>query len=155
MRRPAFLAATALTALLGIYVALVAGRAIALVSSESGVGKALGLAFLVLPALAIWYLAQEWRAGVTVQRMATRLEAQGRLPLHDGERLANGRLTEPAAQDVYEVARRGVEMSPDDWAAWFHLAFAYEEVKEKAEARKALRYAAHLFRQERGARRAP
>lgn len=146
MRRPALLAATAVTALLGIYVALVAGRAVVLLRDDSLVAKALGALFLVLPVIAVWYLIAEWRLGMVVQRMATQLEAEGRLPLHDGERTPSGRLTEEAATDVYELARREVDLAPEDWVAWFHLAFAYEAVKDKAQARKALRYAADLFR---------
>ncbi len=146
MRRPAFLAATAVTALLGIYIALVAGRAVALLRDDALVAKALGLAFLVLPVIAVWYLAHEWRLGVTVQRMATVLEHEGRLPRRDVGVAPSGRLSDEAARDVYEVARRGVELAPDDWSAWFHLAFAYEDVREKSEARRALRYAAQLFR---------
>ncbi len=146
MRRPAFLAATAVTALLAIYIALVAGRAVALLRDDALVAKALGLAFLVLPVIAVWYLVNEWRLGVTVQRMATLLEHEGRLPRRDGQVAPSGRLTDEAARDVYEVARHGVELEPDDWSAWFHLAFAYEDVREKAEARRALRHAAQLFR---------
>ncbi len=148
MRRPAFLAATAVTALLGLYIALVAGRAVVLIRDDAWIAKALGLLFFVLPVIAVWYLVNEWRLSMTVQRMASRLEAEGRLPLHDGEQSPSGRLTEQAAADVYEVARRGVELAPEDWAAWFHLAFAYDAAKERGEARRALRYAAQLFRQE-------
>jgi len=146
MRRPAFLAAVASTLLLALLIGFVSNIGLAMLRSEGVVGKALGLVVLLLPLIAVWYLWNEWRTGITVQRMATRLEREGRLPLHDGERTPSGRLTEDAAQDVYEVARRGVDLEPDSWAAWFHLAFAYEALKEKAEARKALRHAADLFR---------
>lgn len=148
MRRPAFLAATALTALLGIYVALVAGRAVVLLRDDALIAKALGAAFLVLPAIAVWFLVQEWRLGVAVQRMARRLEAEGRLPRADGPRTPSGRLAEDAARDAYDLARREVDLSPDDWAAWFHLAFAYEDLGDKSQARRSLRYAAQLLRRE-------
>ncbi|WP_156162227.1 hypothetical protein [Demequina iriomotensis] len=146
MRRPAFMAAVATTVLAVLLLGFVTNLAWAMLQSPTAIGKVLGVLVLVIPVIALWYLVNEWRLGITVQRMASRLEAQDRLPRHDGARTAGGRLTEEAALDVYEVARRGVEMSPEDWAAWFHLAFAYDEVKEKAEARKALRHAAALFR---------
>ncbi|SEJ48304.1 hypothetical protein SAMN05421637_1961 [Demequina mangrovi] len=143
------MAAVATTLLAVLLLGFVTNIAIALLGSSGVIGKLLGVLVLVIPAIAIWYLVHEWRLGITVQRMSTRLESEDRLPRHDGARTAAGRLTEEAALDVYEVARRGVEIAPEDWAAWFHLAFAYDEVKEKAEARKALRHAAALFRAQR------
>ena len=56
MRRPALLAATAVTALLGIYVALVAGRAVVLLRDDSLIAKALGALFLVLPVTVLFAL---------------------------------------------------------------------------------------------------
>ncbi len=149
MRRPAFLAAVATTALLALLMGFVANIALMLLRSPEAVAKLLGVLVLILPLIAVWFLVNEWRTGITVQRMASRLEAEGRLPLHDGERTPAGRLTDQAKQDVYEVARTGVELDPESWAAWFHLAFAYEAVEEKAEARKALRHAAQLYRAQR------
>lgn len=148
MRRPAFLAAAAITALLALYIAFVASRAISLLGSESLIGKALGAAFMVLPVVAVWYLVNEWRMGMTVQRMRDRLEAEGRLPLW-GEGAGAARMAEDQAQDVYEVARRDVELAPEDWGAWYRLAFAYDALRDKAQARKALRYAAELYRSQR------
>ncbi|MDN4476136.1 hypothetical protein QQX09_09755 [Demequina sp. SYSU T00192] len=149
MRRPAFLAAVATTALLALLMGFVANIALMLLRSPGAVAKLLGVLVLVLPLIAAWFLVNEWRTGITVQRMASRLEAEGRLPLHDGARDAHGRLTDEAKQDIYEVAHTGVDLDPESWAAWFHLAFAHEAVEEKAEARKALRQAAALFRAQR------
>jgi hypothetical protein len=104
---------------------------------------------LVLPAIGVWWLAHEWRTGTAVQRMADELERQGRLPIHDGETDARGRLTTPAQEAVFEVARRNVDDHPDDWAAWFHVAYAYEASGDRAMARKSLRHAGDLYRQAR------
>lgn len=146
MRRPVVLAATALTALLAIYIALVAGRALALLSSDSLTGKALGAAFLVLPAIGAWYLWHEWSLGFAVQRMTARLEEAGRLPVHEGPRTPSGKLTDEAAHDVYEVAMRGVELEPESWIAWYHLAAGYAVVGDRVQSRKAYRYAWELAR---------
>lgn len=145
-RKGPFLAAVALTTLVALYFAFVAQRAVWFLQSTSVTGKALGAALIVLPLIGVWYLANEWRLGATVQAMANRLDAQDRLPLHDGARTASGRLTDEAAQAVYEVAARGVEEAPNDWAAWFHLGFAYDAAGERALARTSLRHAADLYR---------
>ncbi|GMA37093.1 hypothetical protein [Demequina litorisediminis] len=89
-RKPAFLAAVAMTVLLSLYLVFVAQYAFAFLAAESWAARALGAALLVLPAIGAWYVIVEWRLGTTVQRMADQLEAEGGLPLHDGERLPNG-----------------------------------------------------------------
>lgn len=145
-RNPAFLAAIATTVLLAFYLALVAQRALALLGSDELIAKVMGLALLVLPAIGVWYVAAEWRLGTAVQRMATRLEYEGRLPVFEGRASASGRLPDAAAEQAVELATREVEMAPTDWAAWFHIAWAYDAAGDRRQARKCLRYAAELFR---------
>jgi len=147
LRRPAFLAAAATCAIVALYFALVAGRALVFIKEDDAVARALGVALLVMPALGAWWLAHEWRTGTTVQRMADDLERQDRLPIHDGETDEQGRLTESAQVAVFEVARRNVDARPDDWAAWFHVAYAYEASGDRSMARKSLRHASDLYRQ--------
>ena len=146
LRRPAFLAAGALTALLVLYISVVASLAFTLMRDDSMVAKGIGVSALVLPVVAGWYLWQEWRLVLAVERMGSSLDAAGRLPVHDGPRMPNGRLTEEAARDVYDVARAGVEEDPENWVAWFHLAAGYAVMEDKAQARRSYRYAAELFR---------
>ena len=154
LRRPAFLAAAASSAIVGLYFALVAGRAVVFITNDDPIARALGVALLVLPAVGVWWLAHEWRTGTTVQRMADVLEGEGRLPLHDGEMDERGRLTEQSQAAVFEVARRGVDDRPEDWSAWFHVAYAYEASGDRSMARKSLRHAGELYRREQRDRRA-
>jgi len=149
MRNSAFMGTVAITLILSIYFVFVADRAFAFLSADAGVAKALGTAMLVLPVIGVWFLVHELRLGSTVQKMADRLDAEGRLPIHDGDTKPGGKLTREAAEAVFEVASRQVEFAPKDWAAWFHLAFAYDAAGERAQARKSLRQAADLFRAER------
>jgi hypothetical protein len=146
LRRPAFLAAAATSTIVALYFALVAGRALMFISTDDPVVRVLGAALLVLPALGVWWLIHEWRTGTTVQRMANELERDGRLPIHDGETDARGKLTPAAQESVFEVARRNVDAHPDDWAAWFHVAYAYEASGDRSMARKSLRHASDLYR---------
>jgi hypothetical protein len=152
IRTPAFLAAAAMSMILLLYFGLVANRAFLLLATEDPLATGLGIALLVFPAIGVWWMVHEWRLGTAVQRMANVLEQEGRLPLHDGETLPSGRLTEDAAEAVFEVARRAVEDQPDDWRAWFHVAYAYEAVRERSQARQSLRHAADLFRRDRSTR---
>jgi hypothetical protein len=145
-RNPAFLAAVAMTVLLSIYIGLVAQRAFALLHSDSWIAVLMGVALLVLPVIGAWYLGKEWRLGSTVQRMSARLEEEGRLPVFAGEPLPSGRLPDAAAEEAVELASREVELAPEDWVAWFHVAWAYDAAGDRSQARKCLRYAAELFR---------
>lgn len=149
MRNSAFMGAVAITLILSIYFVFVADRAFAFISADAGVAKALGAAMLVLPVIGVWFLVHELWLGSTVQKMANRLDAEGRLPVHDGETKPSGKLTREAAEAVFDVASRQVEFAPNDWASWFHLAFAYDAAGERSQARKSLRHAADLFRAER------
>lgn len=153
LRKRGFLAAAATSSIVALYFALVAGRAVVFIGTNDPVARVLGIALLVFPLLGTWWLVHEWRLGTTVQRMADELEAEGRLPIHDGEQDARGRLTAEAQEAVFEVARRGVDLSPEDWAAWFHVAYAYEAAGDRSMARKSLRHAASLFRVRRAAQR--
>lgn len=148
-RNPAFLAAIAMTAVLSLYFVFVADFAFAFVRSDDLIARGLGAALLILPFVGAWWLFHEWRLGIATQRMASQLEREGRLPLHDGELDAQGRLTEDASQAIFEVARRGVDDKPDDWAAWFHVAHAYEANGDRKMTRASMRHAADLFRAER------
>lgn len=146
MRKPAFLAAVATCSILALYFALVAGRAMVFITTKDPIAVGLGLALLVLPLIGAWWMVNEWRLGATVQRMASRLEDEGRLPVHDGERDERGHLMEEAQEALFETSRRAVELAPEDWVAWFHVAYAYDAARDRAMARKSLRHAATLFR---------
>ncbi len=149
IRQPAVLMAATMPTVLVLYFVLVADRALILLRTPDAIARGFGAGLIVLPALGVWWLYHEWRLGVTVQRMADTLDSEGRLPIHDGETLPSGKLTDDAAMAVFEVALRGVESRPEDWAAWFHVAYAYEANRDRPMARKALRHAADLFRAER------
>jgi hypothetical protein len=154
IRQPAVLAAASMSAVLLVYFVLVADRAFILLGTPEVAARGLGAGLLVMPIVGLWWMVHEWRLGTTVQRMADTLDREGRLPIHDGETRPSGRLTEDAAEAVFEVARRGVEDRPEDWAAWFHVAYAYEASRDRPMARKSLRHAADLFRAERRRSRA-
>lgn len=138
--------ALAVTALLALYVAVVAVRGVALLRTGEPVGIGLGVGVLVLPALVVWAVAREWWLAVQVQRMADELAEAGRLPVDDLPRSPGGRIDRAAARASFEAHRTLVESSPDDWGAWYRLAFAYDAAGDRRRAREALRTAARLRR---------
>lgn len=145
--RTPLVAALALTGLLALYVVLVAGRAVALVRTGEPVGVALGVAFAVLPLLVLVLVAREWLLAIDVQRMADTLADRGELPADDLPRSAGGRIDRAAATGQFEAARVEAEAAgPQDWGAWYRLAFAYDAAGDRRRARAALRHASRLHR---------
>lgn len=145
--RTALVAALALTALLALYVWLVAGRAVALVRTGEPVGVGLGVAFAVLPLLVLLLVVREWLLAVDVQRMADTLAARGELPVDDLPRSPGGRIDREAAAAAFELARTEAESAAvGDWGPWYRLAFAYDAAGDRRRARAALRHASRLHR---------
>ena len=145
-RRSAVIGAVALTVLLVLYVWLVGARAVALVGTGRPVGIALGLAVMVLPILAVWFLWREWQLAVAVQRMGDELAAAGALAIDDLPRSPGGRIDRAAAAVAFDTARVETQTSPESWAAWYRLAFAYDAAGDRRRARSSLRTAARLRR---------
>ena len=144
-RNPAALLALSTLAILLLYFSLVAGQVASLYRGD-GASQALGILLVLLPLGGVAFAFRGWRLGNTTQQMAAALDREGLLPIHDGEKGPDGRLTDEAAAGVFEVVQRGVEERPDDWRAWFHVAYAYAAVGDRKMARKALGHAAGLFR---------
>lgn len=145
-RRTGLAAAVALTALLAVYVGVVAVRAVQLVQTGRVVGVVMGVALLVVPLLVLALVGREWRLAVDVQRMADELAAQDALPVDDLPRSPSGRVDRTAAREAFAPHRERVEADPGDWRAWYHLAFAYDAAGDRPRARAALRSASRLHR---------
>lgn len=145
-RRTALAGAVVLTALLAVYVWLVAARAIALIATGKIVGIVLGAAFLVLPLVVIWLIVREWMLAIDVQRMADELAAADALPVDDLPRSPGGRIDRSVAREQFDAARDVAEEAPDDWRSWYHLAFAYDAAGDRRRARESLRTARRLYR---------
>ncbi|MBD9699650.1 hypothetical protein IGS67_09140 [Flavimobilis sp. GY10621] len=143
MRR-GLLPALAVTALLAIYVWAIAGRGVALLNTGEPVGIALGAAVLAIPLLVIWLIWREWSLAAHVQRMADELAASDELPVDDLPRSPGGRIDRAAADEAFALARTKAEAAPEDWRAWYHLAFAYDAAGDRRRARATLRHTAKL-----------
>ncbi|GGM21723.1 tetratricopeptide repeat protein [Promicromonospora citrea] len=138
--------ALAVTALLALYVWQIAGRGLAMLRSGEPLLIGIGVGVLVIPLLVIGLIAREYRLAATVQRMADTLAADGELPVDDLPRSPGGRIDRAAADAAFEPRRAAVEEDPDDWRAWYNLAFAYDAAGDRGRARAALRTAAGLYR---------
>lgn len=141
-----FWGAVVVSALFALYVWAVADKGFALIGTGEPVGIVLGLAALVLPLLCIGLIAREWMLAASVQRMADELAERGELPEDHLPRSAGGRIDKEAAHTAFLPARQHTEEHPQDWKAWFNLAFAYDAARDRRRARGALRTASALYR---------
>ncbi len=138
--------AVAVTVLLVLDVVKIAGRGGSMIGTGEPVLIAIGLGVLIIPLLVIGLIAREYWLATTVQRMADTLFAEGNLPVDDLPRSPGGRIDRAAADEAFEPYRAAVEAAPEDWRAWYHLAFAYDASGDRRRAREALRRAARFFR---------
>ncbi|WP_433869678.1 hypothetical protein [Saccharopolyspora sp. CA-218241] len=145
-RGAAFLIAAALL----VYLVVMGGRAITMISSGQPVFLALGLAILVFPVLGAVLVADQLRFGASTERLARRLHDADELP--DVSHLPtrpSGRVEREAADAWFDEKQAELEAAPQDWRRWFALAQAYDLAGDRNRGRKAMRRAIDLERADR------
>jgi hypothetical protein len=138
------LVAGLLVAVLVVYLLLAGYRGVLLVGSGDSLQVVLGLAVLVLPLVGAYVVWREVQFGFATQRLARELTDAGRWPTEPLPAAPSGRPDRDAADALFAVRRADVEAEPDDWQAWFRLALAYEDARDRRRARAAMRRAIAL-----------
>lgn len=142
-------AAVLMSALLVLYLALVAQLAVRLVSVDQLISKALGIGLVVLPIIGAWALVSELVFGLRSQKLVRILQNAGRLPLDTLPRYSSGRPERAAADAEFPLYRAEVEAEPGSWQAWFRLGLAYDASGDRSRARRSIRRAIRLERENR------
>ncbi|MFS0733386.1 hypothetical protein ABC304_15495 [Microbacterium sp. 1P10UB] len=124
---------------LALYIGLVGQRAWLLLTAREPIAVAMGVALVVLPAIATWAIGRELWFGVRAEQVARRLEAEGGLPTDDVAVRPSGRVRREDGDAVFPVYQAEVEASPESWQAWFRLALAYDAAGDRRRARAAAR----------------
>lgn len=134
-----------LLAALAVYFVLLTGRAVALIGTGELVAVLLGVGVLILPVLGVWIAYSNLRFGWETEKMARELDAEGLLPdVSHLPRRPSGRVDRAAADSWFEERRTEVEAAPEDWRAWFRLAYAYDVAGDRGRARETMRKAIQL-----------
>lgn len=136
--------AAVLVAVLVVYLVLVGYRGVLLVASGDPLPVVLGVGVLLLPVVGAYAVWREVRFGFATQRLARELDAAGRWPRERLPTMPSGRPDRDAADALFEVRREEVEAAPEDWQAWFRLALAYDDARDRRRARAAMRRAIAL-----------
>lgn len=133
-----------MSALVVVYLVLVADRSLALIGSGEPIGFAIGSLMILLPALAFWGIFMELRFGLKIEKLGEQLKRENAWPQFPFELRPSGRPTKDSAQEVFEEFRQKVESDENNWKAWFALGLAYDAAGDRARARKAMRQAISL-----------
>ncbi|RRO16127.1 hypothetical protein EIL87_13790 [Saccharopolyspora rhizosphaerae] len=142
-RNAAFLVALVLL----VYLVLMSGRAITMITSGHPVFIVLGAAILVFPVLGAVLVADQLRFGASTERLARRLDDEGALPdVSHLPRRPSGRVEQDAADEWFDAKQAELEAEPQDWRRWFALAQAYDLAGDRNRGRKAMRKAIDLER---------
>lgn len=142
-----------MAAVLVLYVVLVSQRAVLLLTSGDAVGITMGLALIVLPAIAAWAIGRELWFGIRAENLGRRLESEGALPEEQLSVRPSGRVDRGEAEALFPKYRDAVESAPDDWRAWYRLGLAYDGAGDRRRARAAVRRAIALESAERRSER--
>lgn len=133
-----------MSALVLVYLVLIAERSYALIVSGELIGIALGSLMLFLPTIAFWAIAMELRFGLRIEKLGKVLMEEKAWPQFGFEYRPSGRPTKESAEAVFHDYRRAVEASENSWRAWFALGLAYDAAGDRARARKSMRNAISL-----------
>ena len=136
-----------LTALTLLFAGLALWSAIAFLSTDDWIARAIGISVIAIVAFGIWALVRELRFGASTDKLANILEAEGLLP-EDNLPRVRGRIDREAADQEFELYRAETEAAPENWRSWYRLGLAYDAAGDRKRARSALRDAITMYRQD-------
>ncbi|MDP9182965.1 MAG: hypothetical protein M3P04_09355, partial [Actinomycetota bacterium] len=102
-----------------------------------------GLGVLLLVLVGGLLVVGEVRLAAASQRLGKRLFAEGFVE-EDLPVTTSGRVDRDAADALFTRRKAEVEVTPDDWRAWFLLASAYDMARDPQRGRRAMRKAVAL-----------
>lgn len=129
-----------------VYVALLSNTGFKLIGMESLVAKAMGALILVFPVVAIWLTVMEFRFGSQIEKLSTKIEADGNWPELAFDYRPSGRPTKDSAAKVFEQVAKKVAAEEGNYLNWFALGLAYDASGDRRRARAAMRRALKLSR---------
>lgn len=133
-----------MSALVLVYLVLVADRSFALIGSGEPIGIAIGSLMIFLPAVAFWGIFMELRFGLRIEKLGEALKKENAWPQFPFELRPSGRPTKESALAVFDEYGQKVSSDESNWKAWFALGLAYDAAGDRPRARKAMRQAISL-----------
>ena len=139
--RAALLGTVVMAVLLAFWLGVTVWYAAVLFAVGDWVATIMGVALIVLPLIAAWWLVLEIRFLVRGQRLLARLGVEGGLPIDDLPRLPSGRIDPEAGKAEFGEFQAEAETGADDWRVWVRLSLGYDAAGDRPHARWAMREA--------------
>lgn len=114
-----------------------------LISGEP-VGIAMGAALIVLPLIGAWALIREIQFGIQADRLGTRLNDEGGMPVVEAELTPSGRLAKADAEPLVQRYAAEAAESDRDWRARYRLGVVQDAAGRRKDARASIREAIRL-----------
>jgi hypothetical protein len=133
-----------MTALLLLYVVLLANTGITLLATGVLIGQVMGVLILAFPVLAVWATIVELRFGLAAEKLVARIKAEGTWPDLGIETRPSGRAIRSSADAAFAKWSALAEENENDFHSWFNLSLAYDACGDRRRARAAMRKAISL-----------
>jgi hypothetical protein len=133
--------ALVMSALLLVYVILLANTAITLIATGVLVAQLMGLLIITFPLIGVWAIIVEMRFGIATEKLVARVEAAGSWPDLGIETRPSGRAVRSSADAAFAKWSAAAAENETDFQAWFNLSLAYDACGDRRRARAAMRKA--------------
>jgi hypothetical protein len=133
-----------MSALLLLYIVLLANTGITLIQTGIFTGKVMGALILAFPVIGVWAIVVELRFGLATEKLVARIEAEGTWPDLGIETRPSGRAVRASADAAFAKWSAAAEQNPENFRAWFNLSLAYDACGDRRRARSAMRKAIAL-----------
>jgi tetratricopeptide (TPR) repeat protein len=133
-----------MSALLLIYIVLLANTGITLILTGIFAGQAMGALILAFPLIGVWAIVVELRFGLAAEKLVARIEAEGAWPDLGIATRPSGRAVRASADAAFAKWSAAAEQDPENFRAWFNLSLAYDACGDRRRARSAMRKAIAL-----------
>lgn len=138
------LGAMVMSALLLIYIMLLANTGLSLLTTGLPVAQVMGFLILVFPLLGLWAMFVEFKFGIAAGKLIARIEAEGAWPDLGIETRPSGRAVRASADAAFAKWSAAAEQDSENFRAWFNLSLAYDACGDRRRARSAMRKAIAL-----------
>ncbi|MGL3150929.1 hypothetical protein ACSS7Z_11275 [Microbacterium sp. A82] len=124
-----------------LYFVLMGQKAILFITSGQPVGIAMGIALLVLPMIGIWALVREIQFGVQAEKLGTKLDGEGGMPVAETDLTPSGRIAKADAEPMIRRYIAEADAAPDEWRARYRLGVVQDAAGRRKDARASIRHA--------------
>jgi hypothetical protein len=130
------------------YLGISSLRVVEFVRTGNWIGVGIAASSTAVIVVCTGLIIREIQFGVSMSRMAAILESEKALLADDLPKTVDGRIVRDAADARFDELRQSVERNPESWRAWYILAIAYDDARDRKRARGAMRNAERIFKSE-------